>query len=134
MPTPTEPATFDFGPVIHTYSRAEAIEDGVLVDLSALCPEECKLYKHNVCCTRAVWEIIDTAVNNKKECNDLKGVVWDVLVMSRNGIVAQPDPTTVLFQVVITGAGPRKVHKFKMVCGPGDTPEPVLTILLPEED
>lgn len=34
--------------VIHTYSRAEAIQDGVLVDLTALFPNDTKLFKYPV--------------------------------------------------------------------------------------
>jgi type I site-specific restriction endonuclease len=125
---------FDFGNVIFSYSRKQAIEDGVLVDLSKLCPEECALYKHNVCCTAEVWSIIDRAVKNKKHLNDLKGVVWDVIFMSTRLVIREVDETTRLFQVIIKGAGPQSTYTFKIVCGPGDTAEPVLTIMLPEED
>ena len=39
--------------------------------------------------------------------------------------------STKLFRVKIVGAERRSVFDFKMVCGPG---EPVITILLPNED
>lgn len=122
-----------FGDVIYAYSRQQAIEDGVLVDLNALCPDECKLYKFPVACTAAVWAIVDQAVKNKRQCNDLKGVVWDMIYMST---VMKRDigPSTKLFQVIIKGAGRKSKFEFKMVCGPGDQSEPVITIMLPEED
>ena len=69
--------------VIHSYSRAQAIEDGVLVDLSALSPVCREHYKFPVACTAAVWAIVDKAVKNKKCYNDLNGVLHDILWMSK---------------------------------------------------
>jgi len=42
--------------------------------------------------------------------------------------------STILFRVKIKGAGHKSLFDFKMVCGPGDTAEPVMTIMLPNED
>ncbi len=126
-----------WGEIIYSYTRAQAIEDGVLVDLSAIAPDVARQhYKYPVACTSAVWDIIQRAVENKKHANDYKGVIHDILWMSRGGGVRwrSPDDTTVLFDVIITGAGPKRIHRFKMVVGPGDKGEPVLTILLPGED
>lgn len=122
-----------FGSVIYSYSRKQAIEDGVLIDLNAICPEECKIYKFPVACTSAVWAIVDQAVKNKRHCNDLKGVVWDMLYMS-TVMKRMVSPTTAHFQVIIKGAGRRSTFTFQIVCGPGDNAEPVMTIMLPEED
>lgn len=118
--------------IICCYTRAEALEDGVLVDLNQYIPvNECG-YKYPVVCTSAVFSIIESAVNNKKHCNDYKGVIWDILTMSRIGRKSGED--TVYFQVIITGAGKSKYHNFKIVCHGGDQGEPVLTIMLPDED
>jgi hypothetical protein len=123
-----------FGPIVHSYSRADAINDGVLVDLTALYPEECRLYRYPVACTVAVWSLVDKAVTNRRYCNDEAGVIWDILYMSQHRVIAMPDAQTVLFKVVITGTGNNKIHTMKAVCGPGDTLEPVITIMLPDED
>ena len=53
--------------------------------------------------------------------------------MSKVSYTPQGDDTR-LFTVIITGVGRRKYHRFKIVCGPGDLGEPVLTIMLPNED
>lgn len=120
--------------IIRSYSRAQAIEDGVLVDLTALAPGVCRQhYRFPVACTAAVWSIIDRAIKNPKWANDINGVVHDLLWMSRcrsNRL----DERTLLFEVIIRGAGRRSVFKFKLVCGPGDDREPVLTLMSPEED
>ena len=123
-----------FGPVIHSYTRADAIADGVLVDLTAAYPEECRMYRYNVACTAAVWSLVDRAVTRRKHYNDEAGVVWDILYMSQRGVIARPDDQTVLFKVVITGTGKQCTHTLKAVCGPGDDLKPVITIMLPEED
>ncbi len=123
-----------FGPVIHSYSRAQALEDGVLVDLSAVAAEVCaQHYKHPVACTAAVWAIIDAAVKNRRWANDLNGVVHDLLWMSQQ-YARRVDDSTRLFQVIIRGAGRRSTFTFKIVCGPADDLSPCLTVLLPDED
>ena len=122
-----------FGEVISSYSRAQGIEDGVLVDLSELAPDVCgQHFKYPVVCTSAVWAIIDKAVNHPKWMNDLNGVIHDMLWMSRFG--RSVNQGTRLFRVIIKGAGRRSNFVFKIVCGPGDDAEPVMTIMMPEED
>lgn len=123
-----------FGEAIHTYTRAQAIADGVLVDLSAASPDVCRQhFNFPIACTSEVWAIIERAIKNKRCCNDLAGVVHDVLYMSKQNITERSE-SGVLFQVIITGAGRQKVFTFKMICGPGDNAEPVLTLMLPEQD
>ena len=125
---------FEGAEVISTYTRAQAIEDGVLVDLSAVAPGVCaQHYKYPIACTASVWGIIERAVKNEKHCNDLNGVIHDLLWMSRT-YKRDLDESTVIFRVKITGAGRQSVFNFKMVCGPGDDAAPVLAIMLPEED
>lgn len=123
-----------FGDVISSYSRKQAIEDGQLVDLSAVAGEVCRQhFKVPVACTAAVWGIIDRAIKNKRWMNDLNGIVHDVLWMSKM-MGRSINPSTRVFQVIIKGAGRQSKFTFKMACGPGDDAEPVMTIMLPEED
>ena len=124
-----------FGDVIYSYSRKQAIEDGVLVDLGQdKMLEVCRQhYKYPIACTAAVFGIMERAVTNKKHCNDFAGVLHDMLWMSRV-YKREIDPTTVAFRVKITGTGRKSVYDFKMVCGPGDDAEPVMTIMTPDED
>lgn len=125
--------------IVHSYSRAEAIADQALYDLSARFPEQTRqLFKYNVCCTAAVWAIIEqgaAAGNGNSEA----GIVWDLLWMSQKGVVQEIDATQRLFNCIITGAGGNRfarnqTYTFRAVCGPGDDCEPVITILLPGED
>lgn len=36
--------------LVHTYTRQQAISDGVLIDLSSSFPNETRMFKWNVCC------------------------------------------------------------------------------------
>jgi len=120
--------------VISIYTRAQAIEDGTLIDLSALAPDVCRQHlKYPIACTAAVWAIIDRAVKNRNWCNDINGVVHDILWMSRKRAWYFPDYTTANFRVTITGAGRQRLFTLKMVRGPGDDAEHVLTIMLSTE-
>ena len=115
-----------FGPVIYSYSRAQAIADGVLGDLSQF-PIIRQQWKMPMACTDAVWSIIAQAVSHG---NDLAGVLHDIGTMARHAIHAKKDDTdTIHFQVVIRC----DTHPMKLHCGPGDTPLPVLTLMLKNE-
>jgi hypothetical protein len=99
-------------------------------ELAEVCRQH---YKYPIACTASVWGIMEQAVNNPKHCNDYAGILHDLLYMSKVSYTPQGDDTR-LFTVIITGLGRRKYHRFKIVCGPGDLGEPVLTIMLPNED
>jgi hypothetical protein len=106
----------------------------VLVNLSALAPEVCREhYRVPIACTSAVWALIDRAIKNPRWSNDLNGVVHDILWMSRK-VSRTMDASTVEVSAIITGAGRRRLHHFKLIVGPGDQGEPVGTIMLPSED
>ena len=121
--------------IIHTYTRTEAIADGVLVDLMqgdmlSVCRQH---FKHPVACTSAVFAIMQKAVENPLYCNDYAGILHDMLFMSK-AMGRKLDASTVLFKVIIAGAGRSPYHTFKLYVGPGDNAEPAITILLPNED
>lgn len=92
--------------IISTYTRAQAIEDGVLVDLMQNELEEvCRQhFKYPIACTIAVFEIMRKAVENPRYCNDYAGVLHDMLWMSRT-MGRWMDEQTRIFRVIIQGAG-----------------------------
>lgn len=120
---------------IHTYTRAQAIADGVLADLMqdemlAVCRQH---FKHPIACTSAVFAIMQKAVENPRYCNDYAGILHDMLFMSK-AMGRRLDASTVLFRVIIQGAGRSKYYDFKLMVHPGDQGEPTITISLPTED
>jgi hypothetical protein len=116
-------------------SRAQAIDDGFLVDLMQgdfldVCKQH---FKFPIACTTTVFEIIKKAVENPKYANDYAGVLHDILYMSKVNSRSLSESIK-LFQVIIRGAGRKQIYTFKLCCGPGDSREPVITIMMPNED
>jgi hypothetical protein len=120
--------------VISRYTRAQALEDGTLVDVSETAREAG--IKYPVALTRAVWnEYVALTPAAKRAGNDERGRLWDVLWMLRFGIRQNRDRSAFLYElhVVTDSVHPERVQ-LRAVCGPGDDAEPVITVLLPEED
>lgn len=129
----TDKSESPFGEVIHSYSRAQAIEDGVLVDVTETAKEAG--FKYPVVLTRAVWDAYVT-VPPKVRLQDERGRLWDIVSMLRFGMRLKPDSgPSLLFKVYVrnTNGAPKPVI-LKAICGPGDTPEPVITVMLTTED
>jgi hypothetical protein len=127
-----------FGPVIYRYSRAQAINDGALVDLTTRHPKDTRIYKYPVACTASVWALVEKAATldedrlgsraGEHDCYGL--IVWDLCFMSVKMPISRPDPTTVVFEVIIGF----KTHTLKAVCGPDDNMNPCITIMGINED
>jgi len=119
--------------VIYSYSRQNAIDDGVLVDISEMAKEAG--FKYPTACTTAVYGLCEN-IPEKVNWQDANGRVWDVLTMALHGIrTTQPDEgNNIQFKVIIDNGGQQKYHDLKIHCGPGDKMEPVLTIMTQHED
>ena len=129
-----------FGDTISTYTRAQAIEDGVLIDLSPTAKEAG--FKWPVALTFAAWAdcVAWTEDDNKQQIyQDQSGRGWDVLYMGSHAIrTSNESGDRLFFQLYRV---PRDGHStdaelatLKLIVGPGDSGEPVITILLPHED
>ena len=137
-----------FGDVIYAYTRAQAIEDGVLIDVTATAREAG--IKHPTALTSAAWADYVAVPEEMKGHQDEMGRLWDILWMFscavRSGRITGDIGT---FEVIIAKLDKgdwrsnEKVHKgnrtqrlvtLKAVCGPSDDGSPCVTIELPEED
>lgn len=126
-----------FGDSIHTYTRAQAIEDGVLVDVSETAREAG--FRLPVAMTRAAWDdcVEWSEIDNQRQIyQDEAGRLWDVLWMAcRAARRGGQEIRFQLYRVPRGGRGTRsRLVTLKALCGPGDQGEPVVTILLPNED
>ena len=123
-----------FGEVIHTYTRAQAIEDGVLVDVTETAREAG--FKFPVAMTVAAWSELVAWNDSNVACQDESGRLWDVLTMMR--YYAKQGGSNVSCDVLRVPNTARalkpKMAKFVMNCGPGDNAEPVITVMLHGED
>ena len=123
-----------FGPPISTYSRAQAIEDGVLIDVStwASAAEMIGGFTCPVAMSAALWAKVQAP---KQSLQDTRGRAHDVLWMAglafRRGLALHRPADHAHPFVVKLGA--RLVRAYVTV-GPGDAMEPVATILLHGED
>ena len=126
---------FDHADVVHHYTRADALRDGVLIDVSATAREAG--FKYPVALTAAAW-VKCVAVPSAVKCQDEAGRLWDVLTMLRLAARGQREGAReVRFGVHVRNDNRDRTPplvRLKALCGPGDPGEPVLTLMLPEED
>lgn len=128
-----------FGEVISSYSRAQAIEDGVLVDVSETSREAG--IKFPVAITRGVFDECVALPEGYHGLQDERGRLWDVISMLRFAL-RRASGDRLHYGVLVRGVTkqlrddqrPPRLHKLWAQCGPGDTAEPVITVMLPGED
>ena len=119
--------------LIHVYTRAQAIADGVLIDVSVMAREAG--FKVPVALTAAVWSDC-VAWPRENACQDEQGRLWDVLTMARLEARRHGNLQVLPFRVlrVPRGGTQAQLTQLTLHIGPGDQAEPVITILLPGED
>ena len=135
-----------FGPPICRYTRAQAIDEGVLVDVSNPAAEAG--FKVPVALTGAAWADCvkwSEEDSRRQTPQNESGRLWDVLWMAyvaisgaRRLLDSLPPESHLLYRLVRVPRGgratvPREVT-LKLVSGPGDAGEHVITIMLPHED
>ena len=129
-----------FGNVISTYTRAQAVEDGVLIDPGSMAKEAG--FKWPVALTSAVWADCVAWIDDDSEQQihqDQSGRLWDVLYMASHTIRTSKDSgDRILFQLYRVPRDGQSTEAelitLRLIVGPGDSGEPVITILLPHED
>jgi len=154
--------TTDHITYIATYGRQQAIEDGILVDCEQAPMGEMRrqLLKWPLAMTatafhRYVWPIDEEA--NLPPDQSLEGRFWDVVWMFHAAVKGRVparriDPCNLLFDfycivadpalssneridaTATTGSEGMRLVTLKAVSGPGDDGEPVMTLMLPDED
>jgi hypothetical protein len=118
---------FENAPIISRYSRAQAIADGVLVDLTEAA--KAKGFKLPVAITATAFDEAVRAPTKEGETAEVH--LSSLFAALRAAIsLAGPETDTVTFTKLHEGG---KVELYA-VCGPGDTPKPVITVMLVGED
>ncbi|MFO0570187.1 MAG: DUF6573 family protein [Polyangiaceae bacterium] len=115
--------------IISSYSRAQAIEDGVLVDVTATSREAG--FTVPVAVTAAAWCELEPTEADASQGQSAIGRLWDVLNVLR---ARAGDTDMVLFDVLVARNDKTERLCLKAVIGPGDDAAPVITIMLPNED
>lgn len=126
--------------LISLYTRADAIRDGLLIEVDpALCREVGVVYP--VCITDNLWVYIEPSNLADMPGQSVKGRLWDLLWMIRI-IISNPKnkrTDTIRFRVSFMlkdGRQPASLEEVFVIgrFGPGDNAEPVITLMLPEDD
>ncbi len=120
-----------FGPVISAYTRADALRDGELVDVSTMAAE--MGYRVPVAVTRAVW--VGVVEPDETPGQSVEGRLWDVLWMLHYEIARAPRAgSSIRFKLYALIGGVSRLLTLRAVIGPGDAGEPVITVMWPDED
>ena len=127
------------GNIIYQYSRQQALSDGMLVDVSSTAREAG--FTIPVAVTEAVWSrYIDWSEEDtqRQTIQDCTGRLWDVLWMLRLSIKHHTTAAILSYRlsVVPRDGKSRKatLTTLKSIISGGDNGEPVITIMLPDED
>lgn len=128
-----------FGQEIYAYTRAQALADGLLVDVTEIAREAG--FRVPVALTAAAWGKAVAWSDEDSACQtyqDEKGRLWDVVWMSYIAARRASGGYKVPVQLHAiprdrTATRPRLIT-LNMVIGPGDDGEPVVTVMNSDED
>jgi hypothetical protein len=132
IPMNTNP---EFGPIVYSYTRKQAIADGFQIDVTQTAREAGIRFPMFI--TRAVFEN-HVAVPEGVTGQDEAGRLWDLVWMTRMAIQrSRPglDRLQVALYVRNDSRAPRLV-KLIAICGPLDIddPQPAITLAMPDEN
>jgi hypothetical protein len=128
MTGPNTSADF-WGAPIHTYTRADALADGVLVDVTATAREAG--FRVPAALTQSVWaDVNDLSGRHVSAGQSPVGRLWDLLCMAAQAArrTENRDTSEFVYSLIMpVGAGNN--YRAKCHIGPGDEGEPVVTIM-----
>ena len=122
--------------LIYSYTRQQAIEDGILIDITTLAQEAGIRYP--VAITSGLFDELNPTENEQQKLGQhFTGRTWDLLTLFR--YYAKRGGQELHFHIFVQRLTKKNKPKMtkqyvKAVCGPGDNHEPVITIMLPGED
>ena len=129
-----EDITTIYGNYISVYTRAQAIEDGVLIDVTKMANEAG--IKYPVAVTQGLWSAyIVPDDRSKKYGQSENGRLWDTLWMFKKAAGRSKNESELHYQLYyIMKEKQKRLVSLKAIVHPGDNMEPVITIMLPHED
>ena len=128
--------TGPFGPVIYSYTRSQAVADGVQVEVTKTAREAGILYP--VFITRTVFDQFVT-VPPGVTGQDEAGRLWDIVWMLRFAIRrARPGVDRIPVALYVRNSDTERPRLVKLIATCGaldvDDPQPAITVMMPEED
>jgi len=129
---------FEDADLIHRYTRAEALEDGTLVDVTDTAKEAG--FRIPVALTRTAWSDCVAWTEEDTECvvyQDESGRLWDLLWMAINAARRNTEASRLEFKVLRVPRDSRTGQPVSVPLvldiGPGDQGEAVITIGFAED-
>ena len=125
-----------FGPVIYSYTRAQAVADGVQVEVTTTAQEAG--IKFPVFLTRTVFDAyveVPPGVTGQDEA----GRLWDIVWMLRFAILrSRPGAERIPVALYVRQSNTERPRLIKLIatCGPHDLDDaqPAITVMMPDED
>ena len=125
-----------FGPVIYSYTRAQAVADGVQVEVTKTANEAGISFP--VFLTRTVFDAyveVPPGVTGQDEA----GRLWDIVWMLRFAILrSRPGADRIPVALYVRQSDTKRPQLIKLIatCGPLDIDDaqPAITVMMPDED
>ena len=119
-------------PVIYSYTREQAINDGVLVDVTKTARESG--FRVPVALTSEVYNGYIVPKEGLPG-QDTEGRLRDLLLMLYLACRKRKKESILSFRTAfLMDSNKQETKELKAVLGPGDRGEPVLTVMLPNQD
>lgn len=131
--SPPDPMREIFGEAIHTYTREQALWDGVLVDVT-LWAVDC--FRHPTAFTAALWAIVADLPSDvgADRTAALHVRVREILrAAAATAVTSSKERSRVTFPILIGTTQGLRSLELVADCGPGDRGEPVITIGFPSD-
>ena len=115
--------------VFNSYTREEALNDGLLIDITKTAQEVG--FKFPVAVTSSVWEgIVQPDKTALADGESIEGRLWDLVFIKKQ----KQSSSFTKYELYATKNGEQELRHVKAVIGPGDNFEPVITIMYLHED
>jgi len=125
--------SFDDFEIIHAYSREQAITDGVLIDVTDLARKAG--FKLPVCVSDHLYHgYVVPPDGMEGEGQSVEGRLHDLFTMTKAAMATRWEGDRVYYQVLFKMPRSLDLVKCLAVVGPGDEGEPVITLMLPEDE
>jgi hypothetical protein len=124
-----------FGEIIYSYTHAQALADGVLIDISKIAREAGFILPVAVS-DHLYHDVLNPGQPLLDQGQSLEGRIWDMLNILRYSIKTNPETSRLAFYplFVMSPNTPPSPVKIVSTIGPSDKGGPIITIFLPEDD
>ena len=127
-------ALYSSDELISILTRADALSDGILSDVSEIAEEEG--FKVPVALTKAAYRSLEPSEEERSRGDDLRSRLHELFWTMHQALRRKTyvEASRIDFQLNLSQDGNHISLALRALLHPGDRGEPVITILLPNED